>query len=680
MTADPRDDSSSFADTRGASESPADAAVQARLMADIAESMPGAVFQIETDAAGGRPRYRYVSARVLEVLGLAPAAILAEAAQVNQLMDADDFRRLSAAIRTAAVQRTPVEMDLRMRHPDGTPCWIRFSARCRVEGDGLLWSGYFQDVTGEMDAWQRLEKSEARLRAIVETVPGVLFQIRRDPGGVIGISYLSKGTEDLIGLPREALLRDFNAFIGAIHEEDRAIIVGSLQRAQSEQKVQTHVVRVNHTDGTLHWIKIVIAPRRQQDSGELLWDGIVVDSTELKRSEAIEAASRAKSEFMAHMSHELRTPMNSILSFAYLGRRSEDSDRQGEYFGKIESAARSLLGLVNDVLDLSKVEAGKLQLLAEPFSLPQVLDRFQSVVGQRAQDKALSFALELDPAVPLHLTGDELRLGQVLMNLGDNAVKFTPSGGVQVRVALAQPALPDRVQLAFEIRDTGIGLSAEQTARLFQPFVQADSSTTRRFGGTGLGLSICKRLVELMDGEIAVDSAPDRGSAFRFTAAFGIADGESMSVLARTVPVSERHLAGLEVLVVDDHEANLEVAHDLLVSAGVRVSLAASGAEAIDRTARQRFDAVFMDMRMPDMDGIEATRRIRAAEGRGRRTPIIALTANVMPHQVAEYTQAGMDGLIAKPIDISVLFSTIEQTLDDAEAARAAETVSRDAA
>lgn len=383
-----------------------------------------------------------------------------------------------------------------------------------------------------------------------------------------------------------------------------------------------------------------------------------------------EAASQAKSIFLANVSHEIRTPMNAVLTFSYLGQRSEESQKQHQYFAKIAMAANSLLEIINDLLDLSKIEANKLELNPQPFSLSQMLEGIESVVGQRARDKGLDFSIHISAGVPDVLVGDNLRLGQILTNLGGNATKFTETGRIDILVShrlvsrvrnddvdLAEEHTNTQSRLQFEVRDTGIGISDLQIKKLFQPFTQADSTTTRRYGGTGLGLSISRQLAELMGGTLTVTSEVGEGSCFRLECPFPIYDQRLPDVVAQQA--EGRGLSGLSVLVVDDYQANRELAGELLQTVGVKVAFAASGPEAIAMAVQNHFDAILMDMRMADMDGLEATRQIRQAEEGIGGVPIIALTASALAEDRERCLAAGMDAFITKPIHVKQLFATL---------------------
>jgi len=369
-------------------------------------------------------------------------------------------------------------------------------------------------------------------------------------------------------------------------------------------------------------------------------------------------ASQAKSQFLANMSHEIRTPISAIQGLLYLAQQSTVPPRLRDYFNKMEHSTHTLLTLINDILDFSKIESGHADLDQIPFDLQAVLDRTRSVLGFRAVEKGLILKFHQDEQTPEYLCGDPYRLGQILLNLAGNAIKFTEQGEVEVSIRALENS-SEQIRLEFSVRDTGIGMTLEQQARLFQMFSQADASITRRFGGTGLGLVISQRLVEMMGGRIAVISTPNQGSTFRFTAAFGHAGPKEVETRQEPAHALEgmQRLRGARVLLVEDQPINQEVAAEILRQAGLQVQVADHGQEALAmiRANPEGFNVVLIDLQMPVLDGYETTQQLRA-DPRYADLPIIAMTANVLAGERERCLAAGMNDYLTKPIDVPALY------------------------
>jgi len=368
-----------------------------------------------------------------------------------------------------------------------------------------------------------------------------------------------------------------------------------------------------------------------------------------------EAASHAKSRFLANMSHEIRTPINAIMGMAHLLSRTSLTSRQRDYLDKLQRSSEHLLGVVNDVLDFSKLESGKMQVESVSFSLSSVMERAMGFTEQRALEKGLQLRLDVQEGIPSQLAGDPLRIVQILVNFIANAVKFTERGQVDLRVEVEEATMQDAL-LCFKVSDTGIGMTPEQAGYLFQSFQQADSSITRRFGGSGLGLAICKELATLMNGEVGVESELGVGSTFWFKARFPLANPPA--ALVPEGPVSDLLMAkirGRRILVVDDNPVNQEIVCELLTEEGILVHVASNGQEAVDLVVPGAFDLVLMDMQMPGLDGLAATRLLRSTPGL-QTLPILAMTANAMREEREACLAAGMNDHLAKPVEPRALF------------------------
>ena len=536
-----------------------------------------------------------------------------------------------------------------------------------------------------------------RLRGMAETVPGVVFQLRRRADGEFAFGYVSEAVRDYLRLSPAELAEQADAWFERLHTEDRSAVRDSLIASARQLSPWQQEFRTTHADGGERWL-YANAIAQPEDGGTVLWHGFLTDisrqrrdAMELERyrhhleelvqartaelaeaTQAAQAASLAKSAFLANMSHEIRTPMNAIIGLTYLVRRDTREPEQQERLKKVADAAEHLLSVINNVLDFSKIEAGKLQLERAEFSVGQVLDGIRSMLAQRAAEKQLRIELDVDPALAARpLLGDAQRIAEVLLNFAGNAVKFTEQGFVRLS-ARVEREQGSQLHLRFEVQDSGIGISEEAQARLFQDFEQADSSTTRRYGGTGLGLAICRRLAHLMHGEVGVQSQPGAGSLFWFSLPLEL---PAASGPRAALPLSRNHIAqdlqqqfaGTRVLLAEDNAVNQEVAVALLSSAGLQVDVAEDGQQAVDMVQQRDYALVLMDVQMPVMDGLDATRAIRAS-ARGRLIPILAMTANAFAEERQRCLDAGMNDHVAKPVVAEQLFATLRLWLSRQQA------------
>ncbi|MDR1447206.1 MAG: response regulator [Treponema sp.] len=445
---------------------------------------------------------------------------------------------------------------------------------------------------------------------------------------------------------------------------------------------------INRIVNGVRFLRFDLSKKIGKTGGEL---GEVVDSINNMADEIIkanesqqaliraEAANTAQRDFLARMSHEIRTPMNGVLGMTRLAMQAETPGQCREYLKKIQSSASLLLGIINDILDFSKIEAGKLELENDNFNLIGLIDNIRELMLPRIDEKSLEFIVTLDESIPSFVRGDALRLSQILLNLLGNAVKFTNQGsiGLELKSRLLSPELSSefsaktKIRLDCMVRDSGIGMSSEQQNVLFQPFAQADSSTARRFGGTGLGLSISKTLVELMGGAITVSSEPGKGSVFAFFVELETSESETSKESEITPEMENRRYEGHRFLLAEDNEINQEIALAVLSDLGAQVDIAGNGKEAVEAFLKKDYSLIFMDIRMPIMDGLEAARRIRAieAERRGKNReypkgiPIIAMTANAMKEDREASLAAGMNDHISKPLNITEIKKSLYREL-----------------
>ena len=409
----------------------------------------------------------------------------------------------------------------------------------------------------------------------------------------------------------------------------------------------------------------------QRTSGIMLMFHDVTDLNQ-SREEAL-AASKAKSDFLSNMSHEIRTPLNAIIGMTSIGKNEKDLTRKDYAFQRIESASTYLLAIVNDILDISKIESGKMELSPVVFDFAQMLDRVMSVITLKMQDKRHHFSVEIDPAIPKVLFGDDQRLAQVITNILSNATKFTPEDGhITFNVTLLD--MQDTTcAIQIYVKDTGIGMSKQEQAKLFNIFQQAEAGTSRKYGGSGLGLAISKRILELMGGDIWVKSETGKGSCFFFTMSLGIPDyvrstADTQGAKFESAEGNELSddFSGKTILLVDDININLEIVCTLLEPTNIKIDTATNGQEAFDAFAAnpERYDLILMDMQMPEVDGLEATRMIRALDVPQAATiPIIAMTANVFREDVEKCIEAGMNRHLGKPIVINEVMKTLSYYL-----------------
>ncbi len=591
-----------------------------------------------------------------------------------------------AYLRRLQTEKNVTNVELHFKRKDGVPIWVLENATLVDSGraEAAVIEGTFVDVTEEKHAREALRESEAKYRSLVSNIPDVAWTA--DANGKF--VFISKNIERVSGFSLgEVYERGANLYLVCLDPRDASRVTEAFRALFAEGKPYDVECRVRRKNGEWIWVHDR-AFTTYEKNGVRYADGLLSDITLRKRAEeelhrakvAAETASRAKSEFLAVMSHEIRTPMNGIIGMTELALDTELTSEQREYLGIVRESADALLTLIDDILDFSRIEAGKLRLAQEQFDLNDTLDGAIKALAIRARHKGLKLACHIPADVPVSLLGDSGRLRQVVLNLVGNAIKFTECGEVALTVRLASQTTKE-AELHFSVADSGIGIPQEQQQRIFDAFAQADSSATRKYGGAGLGLSISSRLVGMMKGRVWVESEVGKGSTFHFTARFGL----PTELAPRREAKTETRLRGLpalelvapprsrppfqaprnlRVLLAEDNRVNQVLVMHLLDRQGHSVTLAADGREVIRAFERTDFDLVLMDVQMPEMDGFEATAAIRAKERvSGSHVPIIALTAHAMKGDRERCLAAGMDGYLAKPIRENELQEVMEGVL-----------------
>ncbi|MBI5790353.1 MAG: PAS domain S-box protein [Rhodocyclales bacterium] len=591
---------------------------------------------------------------------------------------------------TCAAGREPYNLEYRLIARDGRTVWVHDKVTVVTEDGAPRWlRGIMMDVSERRESDEMLRKLSLAVEQSPESI--VITNIKAE------IEYVNEAFCRTTGFRRDEVLGKNPRILhsGQTPSETYAAMWEQLvqgipwkgeffnRRKDGSEYVEFAIVTpIHQPDGSIsHYVAVkedITEKRRvgrELDQHRHHLEQLVANRTaqlEEARRHA-EAANVAKSTFLANMSHEIRTPMNAIVGLTYILRRTQPTPEQADKLTKIDEAAEHLMAIINDILDLSKIEAGKLTLEQTDFSLSAILDHTQSLIADQARAKGIDVRLECE-GVPHWLRGDPTRLRQALLNYAGNAVKFTKRGSITLR-ALLEEETADDVKIRFEVEDTGIGIPADQLPGLFQAFVQADASTTRTYGGTGLGLAISRRLATMMDGESGVESQVGRGSTFWFTVR--LQRGHGIVPTAKRMPaaaeddiesVLRRRHAGARILLAEDNAVNREVALELIHAAGLTADIAKNGSEAVAKATNIAYDLILMDVQMPVQNGMDATRAIRLLPG-GARTPILAMTANAFDEDRTACREAGMSDFVAKPVDPPQFYAKLLKWLPDEGAA-----------
>ncbi|MBF0288718.1 MAG: response regulator [SAR324 cluster bacterium] len=633
----------------------------------------------------------YASPSITQILGYSPEEALIDFKDFFTSNSVNEKAEFHLEVTTHGIQQPSFECEV--FHKDGSIRWLDISEVLTVnESDQVIGvEGIAHDITERKKAAAQLKEREENLEMLIESIPFPLGITSVQDKKIVKVNqaslefnqisrddYLNADPKSMYAHPEDRLkiLNEFNKH-GRVDNyeflakrlgtgEERWVYISLYQMTyfgqycfvsiffdNTERKKEQEELRIAKDQAEKATSAAEkTAERLNHYSAELEWK-----NREMEQARQIaEEATQAKSDFLANMSHEIRTPMNAIMGLTHLCLKTEMADKQRDYLNKVYSSATSLLGIINDILDFSKIEAGKLEIESVDFNLNDVLDNVSNLITIKAQEKGLEFLFKTETEIPWQLIGDPLRLGQILINLANNAVKFTQHGEIVISIEMVSQTA-DSLMLQFTVRDTGIGLSKEQIGKLFQSFSQADSSTTRKFGGTGLGLSISKQLVEMMKGQIWVESLPGEGSSFIFTAVFGL-QGEQKNRELLNLPAD---LEDMHVLVVDDNKTSRLILFELLESIGLQVTLASSGEEALTEIEKAdvAHQLILMDWQMPGMDGLQTSKKIKEYFDFSSQPKIVLFTAFGREEVMQQAELIGFDGFLLKPVTASALLDTI---------------------
>jgi PAS domain S-box-containing protein len=608
----------------------------------------------------------YMSAQACAYTGMPEAKLLGDG--WTAMIHPDD-REVTARLLASIASQQPYEVQHRLRRADGEYRWFTTRAEPARDDAGriLKWVGSSTEITSFKQLEADLRHTKERLEIAIRSSNLSIWEYDMPDG------QLASARESLTNVWESLGYDETNtpaSVMLVIHPDDRDKMVGAVQAyltGASPTFEAEH--RILHQDGSHRWVLgRGVALREHADAKAVRFIGTSVDITERKRieedllraREAAEAANQAKDAFLANVSHEIRTPMNAILGMTEVALESTPTEEQRQLLSTVRSAARNLLGIINDLLDYSKITAGKVTLDKSDFCLRSEVNETLRALFERGRRKGLELGCHIHPDVPDALFGDAGRLRQVLTNLVGNALKFTAHGSVTVE--LTAEASPRDVMLVFKVRDTGIGIARDKRATIFRAFEQGDATTTRHYGGTGLGLTISSQLAALMDGEITVDSNLGRGSTFTFTARFERsmrAPDSSESSRGEPTARAERPL---RILVAEDNEFNIALLRTLLGKRGHHTRFAEDGVLALRMVSESTFDVLLLDLHMPEMDGFEVVRRIREREqSTGGHLPVVAITARSSSRDREHCLAAGMDDFVTKPIDASLLWTVLDR-------------------
>jgi PAS domain S-box-containing protein len=652
----------------------------------ISHNVPGVIYQYRL-RSDGSSHFPYASQGIHDIYDVSPEDVNQDASVIFDRIHPKDIEHVVQTITESAQNLTVWECEYRVRFADGRIIWVSGHSTPQREPDGsILWHGYIKEITHRKQAEIALIESEAKLRdayaeqkALFAALTDVVL-IRNAEGKCLKI--VPTNINNLLGTPEEVLSKPINE---ELPQSAASIIASAIKEALATQKIVgcDYCLEIH---GKEVWFAANISPIAENKVIQIsrdITDRKQIEITLALAKEAAELATRSKSEFLANMSHEIRTPMNGVIGMAELLSSTSLTEEQRDYIQTIRDSGDILLAVINDILDFSKIEAGKLELEKRRFILADAVKSVCQILSNQVAKQQITLKYAIASNVPPYILGDIARVNQILINLLGNAIKFTKQGQVLLSVScLRSSQLP--AQLLFSIKDTGVGISSDRINKLFQPFAQADASISRKYGGTGLGLVICKYLVKLMGGSIWVESkgclggepplewqvvpTPEtQGSTFYFTIALpNLGSDQSIpqahiSEIAQTNSSLMAEQFPLKILIVEDNEVNQKIASLYLKKFGYLVDIANNGLEAVNMVAKQPYDLLFMDVQMPEMDGLTATRLIRQSPQINPQPQIVAMTANVMSEDLQACLDAGMNNYISKPIRTEELVRILTQ-------------------
>lgn len=634
---------------------------------NVNSELPGAVFQFRVDR-NGHPSFPYISTGIQAITGDSSVDVLSGAASLFDRIVPEDVSSFLQAVEISQEQLSTCRQEYRIITTSGDLRWVSSKSSPTAQEDGsTIWHGFLTDITEQKRIHEALERGKERLRNALDAIHACVWEYDLASGEL----YLSPEWNSLFGFEPTTESFGLDMLVRCVHPEDVENV--SLWFARIREGEFRGQIEFRHLrgDGQFSWVRLSGKPIWAADGRVAREVGAIVESSEQKRmerqlieaKESAERASQAKGDFLAMMSHEIRTPLNAVLGFSDLLAATPLNPEQSDYLQTIQDSSSALLVVLNDVLDYSKIESGKLDLQIMPIDITKVIRSSIDIFRAQAAAKGLKIHANFSPYIPQLVLSDAVRLSQIVHNLLSNAVKFTEMGEIMVDLSVAGLLVNGVVPVLLQVRDTGIGIDLEQHTGLFDPFYQADSSTRRRRGGTGLGLAIVRRLINLLDGDIEVQSEVGRGTTFLITLPLRIPDQEEPLTEEERKRMS-MNLSGLlrRILIVEDNSTNRRLVRLFLKKLGYDADEAENGFVGVSMASRVHYDVILMDLEMPGMDGYEAAQQIRQIYG-AEGPYIVALTAHAMPEYRERSFKAGMQAYLSKPVKSEDLAKVLRQAL-----------------